>query len=86
LKHQALQLGQYLRCLLEGQADLLGRQTNDAPPEARHFDGFDLSPTAPHLQLDPPFRDNIPPTEPVNPPGSGRKDQDFSTPRHKTRR
>ena len=48
--------------------------------EVRHFDGFDLAPTARRLELDPPFHDIIPPTEPVNRRRSRRKDQDFSTP------
>jgi hypothetical protein len=39
---EALQLRQDLLSLLERQADLFSRQTNDAPLEARHFDGFDL--------------------------------------------
>jgi hypothetical protein len=75
---EALQIGQDLLCLLE--ANLLGRRTNDAPLEVRHFDGFDLAPTARRIELDPQFHDIIPPTEPVNRRRTRRKDRDFSTP------
>ena len=68
-----------------GQADLLGRQTNDAPLEVRHFEGFDLTPTAPRLELDPPFHDRISPTEPANRPRSRRKDQFLPLPRRRPR-
>src|ERR1700760_2393206 len=51
LQHEALKLGQHLLCLVEGQADLLGSQTHDAPLEVRNLDTFNAPQPLPASSL-----------------------------------
>ena len=55
-----LKPGEQLSALSPRQPNLVGRQTDDAPLEVTHLDGFDFSSARADLQLDRPFHRSAP--------------------------